>query len=86
MISGIMEMVLRVAVIAVFTSSVGFAATAYAEMAAWLGALAINVGAFAFYMYKNINLQKKSVRNADINCHNHFNFGYLRNVQSQNTK
>ncbi|MGN0689354.1 MAG: MATE family efflux transporter [Oscillospiraceae bacterium] len=86
MISGIIEMVLRVAVIAVFTSSVGFAATAYAEMAAWLGALAINVGAFAFYMHKNINLQKKSINNADINCHNHFNFGYLRNVQSQNTK
>ncbi len=48
MISGIMEMVLRIFVISFFIGRIGFKAAAYAEIAAWTGALAIN--AYAFYI------------------------------------
>ncbi|MCR4588612.1 MAG: MATE family efflux transporter [Lachnospiraceae bacterium] len=47
MISGIVEMVLRIFVISFFMTRIGFPATAYAEIAAWVGALIIN--AYAFY-------------------------------------
>lgn len=56
MISGVVEMVLRVFIIVVFTNSTGFITTAYAEIAAWIGALAINIGAFAYYMNKKTAL------------------------------
>lgn len=59
MISGILEMIMRVLVIALFTGKIGFAATAYAEIAAWCGALAINAFAFVFFIVKKINLDKK---------------------------
>ena len=48
MISGIMEMVLRIFVISFFIGRIGFRAASYAEIAAWTGALAIN--AYAFYI------------------------------------
>ncbi len=48
MISGINEMILRIAVISYFIGRIGFTATAYAEISAWVGALVINV--YAFYM------------------------------------
>ncbi len=47
MISGILEMVLRISVISFFIGRIGFRATAYAEIGAWIGALIIN--AYAFY-------------------------------------
>lgn len=50
MISGIIEMVMRVAVIVLFTERLGFAATSYAEIAAWLGALLINGIAFTVFL------------------------------------
>ena len=50
MISGIVEMVMRVAVIVLFTEKLGFAATSYAEIAAWLGALLINGIAFTVFL------------------------------------
>ena len=43
MVSGIMEMVLRILVISVFIGKVGFRATAYAEIGAWTGAFIVNV-------------------------------------------
>lgn len=46
MCSGILEMALRIAVIYLFLPTVGFAATAYAEAAAWIGALLLNVAAY----------------------------------------
>ena len=58
MISGILEMVLRVSVIAAFTSSLGFTATAYAEIAAWIGALTINMLAFAYHLKKKLSAEK----------------------------
>ena len=47
MASGILEMVLRITVISFLMGRLGFKATAYAEISAWIGALLIN--AFAFY-------------------------------------
>lgn len=64
MISGITEMVLRVAVIVVFSEKAGFTATAYAEIAAWLGALMINSIAFGIYLAGKLrkeNLQDNPV-------------------------
>ncbi len=47
MISGIIEMIIRIFVISFFIGKTGFAAAAYAEIAAWVGAFLINV--YAFY-------------------------------------
>lgn len=63
MISGIVEMAMRVAVIILFTEKIGFNATAYAEMAAWFGALLINALAFGIilrsYLKNESNGEKK---------------------------
>ncbi|MCR5584995.1 MAG: MATE family efflux transporter [Lachnospiraceae bacterium] len=48
MLSGILEMILRIFVISSFIEKTGFRATAYAEISAWIGALLIN--AFALYI------------------------------------
>ena len=47
MLSGIAEMLLRVSAIMLFIGSIGFRATAVAEICAWTGALLINTAAFA---------------------------------------
>lgn len=46
MLSGIAEMVLRTATIILLINSMGFKATAFAEIMAWVGALMINAAAF----------------------------------------
>lgn len=46
MISGILEMVLRIGTISLFIGSLGFRATALAEVMAWSGALLMNAAAF----------------------------------------
>lgn len=46
MLSGILEMVLRVGAISLLIGSFGFRATAYAEVLAWSGALLMNASAF----------------------------------------
>lgn len=73
MISGILEMALRIFVIAVFTGLVGFSATAYAEIAAWIGALTVNAIAFIYYIKKETTIEMKdfiwkrnSVKHANI--------------------
>ncbi|MCR5419171.1 MAG: MATE family efflux transporter [Lachnospiraceae bacterium] len=47
MVSGILEMVLRIFAISFLIKRLGFTATAYAEVSAWTGALVLNV--YAFY-------------------------------------
>lgn len=47
MCSGILEMVTRILVIVIFVPKIGFTATAWAEAAAWLGAVLLNGAAFA---------------------------------------
>lgn len=49
MLSGIVEMALRIPVIIFLLPLIGFRATAYAEIAAWIGALALNVTAYSIY-------------------------------------
>ncbi len=61
MISGIVEMIMRVAVIVLYADKVGFAATSYAEIAAWLGALLINAIAFGAFLH---GYMKKSENSA----------------------
>ena len=46
MMSGILEMFLRIFVISFFMGRVGFRATAFAEISAWIGALSVNAYAF----------------------------------------
>lgn len=60
MISGVLEMVLRVVIIAFFTGKIGFAATAYAEISAWVGAFVLNAAAFAYYIRKKNNTKNSN--------------------------
>lgn len=55
MISGVAEMALRIGVIALFLPVIGFKATAFAEVAAWFGALALNMSAFEHILHKNLS-------------------------------
>lgn len=54
MISGVLEMALRVGVIAMFLPVIGFSATAYAEASAWIGAMLLNMAAFEHTLKSNI--------------------------------
>lgn len=58
MLSGIFEMVMRVAVIVSLTGTFGFRTTAFAEVAAWLGALLINMTAFRYYLGKKLRTEE----------------------------
>ena len=62
MISGIAEMILRVATIAILAPRVGFIAAAYAEIAAWIGAFSMNAAAYAY----NIRRLQRSGHSRDI--------------------
>lgn len=58
MASGIVEMVMRVAVIILFIPSLGFRATAWAEAVAWLGAFLLNFVAFQIYLQRHLREEK----------------------------
>ena len=53
MCSGALEMALRISAIALLLPAIGFRATAWAEVAAWTGALALNWIAYVRIMRKN---------------------------------
>lgn len=53
MLSGATEMVLRIPAIILLLPEIGFKATAYAEAAAWIGALALNWIAYRIFIRKN---------------------------------
>ncbi|MBR1822713.1 MAG: MATE family efflux transporter [Ruminococcus sp.] len=59
MISGILEMVLRISVIILLIGSFGFRATAFAEVSAWTGALIMNMSAYLYLIrrYTNKNIK-----------------------------
>lgn len=61
MCSGIMEMVMRICVIVIFVPKIGFSATAWAEAAAWGGAVLLNGIAFAVIL-RNKTERKKVLR------------------------
>lgn len=50
MISGIIEMCMRIAVIVLFIDNVGFKSTAYADVVAWIGAILLNFIAYNVLM------------------------------------
>ena len=52
MCSGIAEMVLRIPIIMYFLPRAGFQVAAWAEVAAWVGSLALNGSAYVAYMHK----------------------------------
>lgn len=54
MISGILEMVLRVVVVILMINTAGFNSTAYAQVSAWFGALIMNYIAFKYYLGKSL--------------------------------
>ncbi len=58
MISGIVEMVMRISVIVTFIPHSGFKATAYAEAVAWFAALALNFCAFMIILRKRLCCDK----------------------------
>ena len=60
MLSGIMEMAMRVGVIVLFIGGAGFAATAFAEIAAWVGALVMNVSAYFYITRKKLGINRHS--------------------------
>ena len=55
MCSGILEMVLRIAVIMMYIDQMGFRATAYAEVVAWIGALLLNMIAFYYLLHRKLH-------------------------------
>jgi len=55
MCSGILEMVLRIAVIMMYIDQMGFRATAYAEVVAWIGALLLNMTAFYYLLHRKLH-------------------------------
>ena len=52
MLSGVMEMIMRISVIVFFLDRFGFVTTAYADIAAWVGALAMNISAYYILVYR----------------------------------
>lgn len=58
MISGVVEMVMRIFVIVMFLHQIGFKAAAYAEVSAWAGALLVNFVAYQIVIKKK---QEKNV-------------------------
>ena len=50
MLSGIMEMIMRISVIFFGLNYFGFVTTAYADIAAWIGALAMNITAYYIFI------------------------------------
>lgn len=58
MCSGIVEMVMRIMVIVLLMSEVGFRATAYAETVAWFGALGLNYIAFQFLLSSKLRKER----------------------------
>ncbi len=59
MVSGIVEMLMRILVIVAGMDVLGFRATAYAEIVAWLGALALNLSAYCVIMSKHREKRKR---------------------------
>ncbi len=60
MLSGFLEMALRIFVIVFFLPGIGFPAAAYAEVTAWIGALIINMSAYKYMMSDRYKIKKYS--------------------------
>lgn len=62
MVSGILEMFIRTFIIAFFIGRIGFNATAYTEIGAWIGALIINAYAFYIAMHELLLTENNKVK------------------------
>ena len=62
MLSGIVEMVMRVGVIIIFIKRAGFMATSFAEIAAWTGALTMNVCAYFYITHKKLGMRSAKIK------------------------
>ena len=62
MLSGILEMALRISVIIILIGDFGFKATAFAETSAWTGALIMNMSAYIFHIRKLTGKKSHDVR------------------------
>nr|WP_297771422.1 MATE family efflux transporter [uncultured Butyrivibrio sp.] len=69
MLSGILEMILRIFTISFFIGRIGFTATAYAEISAWIGALLVN--GYAFYIELMPRLREMRGQDGMINTKRH---------------
>lgn len=58
MLSGFLEMALRIFVIVFFLPGIGFPAAAYAEVIAWIGALIINMTVYKYMMSDRYKIEK----------------------------
>lgn len=58
MLSGFLEMALRIFVIVFFLPEIGFPAAAYAEVTAWIGALIINMTVYKYMMCDRYKIKK----------------------------
>lgn len=56
--SGVLEMVVRIAIISIFMGTIGFRAAALAEVGAWVGALIVNVAAFCKILIPKLREEK----------------------------
>lgn len=54
MCSGILEMIMRIVVVVAFIKPLGFEATAYAGIAAWIAALLLNAGAYVVIIRRKL--------------------------------
>lgn len=68
MLSGVLEMVLRVCIIALLMPVVGFSAVAYAEASAWFGAMVINIISFEYNLNKNLKNENAISESDHILC------------------
>lgn len=57
LLSGIAEMILRIAVIVLFMGRIGFAAAGWAEAAAWTGGFAVNIAAYFIVIRQKLTKQ-----------------------------
>jgi len=69
MISGILEMVLRVAVVLLLIKRYGYSSTAYAQTAAWLGAFIMNGLAFEYYLHQKLSSEKAQSAAPEVKSH-----------------
>ena len=71
MLSGILEMILRTFVISFFIGRIGFKATAYTEISAWLGALFVNGYALYISLMPLLRQSKEERKNERVILNSH---------------
>lgn len=63
MCSGILEMIMRIVVVVIYIKPLGFDATAYAGIAAWIAALLLNAGAYVVIIRRKLKEDRIVLKN-----------------------